>query len=196
MSMAMTTRPGWPRLIAHLALLAVLAWPGGCATIETGSYADDDTDFGTFTSFSWISDTPHVPTEPATPISALALSMIETGIREQLTQRGYRFTEDRSGADILVAYTVGTRDKLRMESYPVGYRGHWGWHDPHSHYYFRHVSTENYRQGTLGVDIFDNETGKPVWHGWAEKTVTAEDRADPRATIENGIAKLFQRFPN
>ena len=116
-------------------------------------------------------------------------------LQRQLELQGYTFAENGESADFSVAYTVGTRDKIRMESYPTGYRGHWGWHDPHSHYYFRKVSADNYTQGTLGVDIFDNETGKPVWHGWAEKTVTQSDRADPGPTIEEGIAKLFQSFP-
>lgn len=183
------------RSLACITFLTVATMFGACATINTGSYADDDADFSTYQSFSWIDDSPYVAAAADLRVNALALSMIEANLREQLEQRGYQFTEDRDAADFLVAYTVGTRDKIRMDSYPVGYRGHWGWHHPQSHYYFRHVSAENYTQGTLGVDIFDNETGKPVWHGWAEKTVTEEDRANPGPTIEEGIAKLFLPFP-
>ena len=183
------------RSIACIALLTVATILGACATIKTGSYADEDTDFSRYQSFSWIDDSPYIAAGPEVRVNALALSMIESNLQAHLEQRGYQFTEDRNAADFLVAYTVGTRDKIRMESYPVGYRGHWGWHHPHSHYYFRHVSAENYTQGTLGVDIFDNETGKPVWHGWAEKTVTEQDRANPEPTIEEGIAKLFQSLP-
>ena len=50
-------------------------------------------------------------------------------------------------------------------------------------------------QGQGYFDLFDNETGKPVWHGWAQKTVTSRDRADPEPTINAGIAKLFAGFP-
>jgi hypothetical protein len=121
--------------------------------------------------------------------------MIESAIRTQLQQQGFVFSDVREDADFVLAYTVGTRDNVRIESYPIGYRGHWGWHVPYSHYYFREVSVHNYTKGTLGVDLFDNETGKPVWHGWAEKTVTQSDRDDPGATIEQGVAKLFSSFP-
>lgn len=48
---------------------------------------------------------------------------------------------------------------------------------------------------SLGVDIFDNETGRPVWHGWAMKTVTEQDRQNRGPTIEKGIAQLFAAFP-
>lgn len=191
----MNTLSDHPRSLAISMLLIVAGTLGACATINTGSYADEDTDFGSYQSYSWIDDSPYIEAASDVRVNALALSMIESSMQAQLEQRGYQFIEDREAADLLVAYTVGTRERIRMESYPVGYRGHWGWHDPHSHYYFRHVSAENYTHGTLGVDIFDNETGKPVWHGWAEKTVTDDDRANPGPTIKDGIAKLFQSFP-
>lgn len=183
------------RSIAFSMLLTIAGLLGACATINTGSYADEDADFSAFQSFSWIDDSPYIATASVVRVNPLVLSMIDANMQAQLEQRGYQFVEDREAADLLVAYTVGTREKIRMESYPVGYRGHWGWHYPYSHYYFRHVSVENYTQGSLGVDIFDNETGKPVWHGWAEKTVTEDDRANPGPAIEAGIAKLFQSFP-
>lgn len=192
----MNTQSNQRQPMAISMLLIFAGMLGACATINTGSYADDDADFSTYQSFSWIDDSPYIATASDVRVNALALSMIESSLQAQLEQRGYQFTEDREAADFLVAYTVGTREKIRMESYPVGYRGHWGWHDPHSHYYFRHVSAENYTQGTLGVDVFDNESGKPVWHGWAEKTVTENDRANPGPTIKDGIAKLFQSFPD
>jgi len=168
---------------------------GACATIQTGSYSDDNVDFSTFESFSWLQSDPYIAPEGSAPVNPLARAMIESAIQTELQGQGYRYTEDRNDADLLVAYTVGSRDKIRIESYPMDYRGHWGWHDPRSHYYFRKTEARNYTEGTLGVDLFDNETGKPVWHGWAQKTVTAEDRADPEPTINAGIAKLFAGFP-
>lgn len=191
----MTTRVWFRRSIIFSVLLPLSCLLGSCAAISTGSYVDETANFAAYRSFSWINEKPYIPTNTSIPVSALALSMIESGIRRQLEQKGYAFTEDRDTADVLVAYTVGTRDKMRMDSYPVGYRGHWGWHDPYDHYYFRRASAENYTQGTLGVDIFDNESGKPVWHGWAEKTVTKSDRSNPGPTIEEGVAKLFESFP-
>ncbi len=173
-------------------LIALTVLQVGCATIKTGSYVDESADFATFQSFSWISDEPYVPAEGSRAINPLARAMISNAIREELQQQGFVFTKDRAAADFLVAYTVGSRDKVRIDSYPLDYRGHWGWH---THYYFRKIETRNYTEGTLGVDLFDNETGKPVWHGWAQKTVTEQDRTDPAPTIKTGVAKLFAAFP-
>lgn len=191
----MTCTVGFNRLAVLSMLLVLQGMLAACAAINTGSYVGKEVDFGSFQSFSWIDRVPYVATESSIPVSPLELEMIESGIRTQLEKKGYAFTTDREAADLLVAFTVGTRDKVRMESYPVGYRGHWGWHEPHSHYYFRHVSAENYTKGTLGIDLFDNETGKPIWHGWAEKTVTQGDRTDPGPSIDKGLTKLFGSFP-
>ncbi len=179
-------------------MLAGFGWAvllAGCATIETGSYADPGAAFDGFRTFSWIGESAHVAAVDEPAASPLVHSMIAAEIRKNLVSQGYVFTDERDEADMLVSYTIGTRDKLRMESYPVDFRGHWGWHKPYSHYYFRHVELEQYTQGTLGVDIFDNESGRPVWHGWAQKTVTDSDRQDPARTIERGVARLFASFP-
>lgn len=180
------------RLLLALTVSALL---GACATIQTGSYSDKNVDFTDYQSFSWLNSDPYIAPEGPAPVNPLAREMIASALRTALQGQGYRYTENRDEADLLVAYTVGSRDKVRIESYPVDYRGHWGWHDPRSHYFFRKIEARNYTEGTLGVDLFDNETGKPVWHGWARKTVTAEDRADPEPTINAGIAKLFAAFP-
>jgi hypothetical protein len=129
-------------------------------------------------------------------ISPLTQSKIQDAIRIELEKQGFEFRDDRDEADFVVAYTVGARDKVRIDSYPADYRGRWGWHVDYSYYFVREVSAHTYTQGTLGVDIFDNDSNKPVWHGWAEKTITASDRADPSKTINVGVAKLFESFPH
>ena len=184
------------RFGASLSLFLFLGMIGGCASIKTGSHLDETTDFGAYQSFSWIDDTPYITADEAAPVSALAQEKIKSAIQQQLVAKGYEFVDDRDAADFVVGFTVGTRDKIRIESYPDHYRGSWGWHVPFSAYYYRDVSVHHYTRGTLGVDIFDNETGKPVWHGWAEKTVTESDRADPGPAIEQGAALLFASFPH
>jgi len=167
-----------------------------CVTIQTGSHFDETTNFGAYQSFSWIDEDPYISGEAAVLVSPLAQQQIKDAIHSQLEQKGYSFSQDRGNADFAVSYTVGTREKIRVDSYPIQYRGSWGWHVPYSYYSYRDVSTHSYTKGTLGVDIFDNESGKPVWHGWAEKTVTESDRQDPTESIEEGVKLLFADFPN
>ena len=181
------------RAIGVMVVFAALV--AGCATIQTGSHFDETTDFSAYRSFSWIDEDPYITGDAVTLVSPLAQEQIKDAIRSELERIGYAFTDDRGNADFVVSFTVGAREKIRVESYPVQYRGYWGWHVPYSVYYYREVQTHSYTLGTLGVDIFDNESGKPVWHGWAEKTVTQSDREDPSKSITAGVASLFEKFP-
>jgi len=177
-------------------ILPVAVLLSACATISTGSHYDETTDFRAYESFSWIDDKPLIASSDSIAVSALAQSKIAAEIQRQLEQAGYSFVDDRDVADFVVGFTVGTRDEIRIDSYPSYYRGHWGWHVPYSYYDFHEVSAHSYTKGTLGVDIFDTKSAKPVWHGWAEKTVTSSDRRNPDPSIEAGVAKLFESFPD
>lgn len=183
------------RIIGLCTILPVAVLLHACATISTGSHYDETTDFRAYESFSWIDDRPLIASSDSIAVSALAQSKIAAEIQRNLEQAGYSFVDSRDAADFVVGFTVGTRDEIRIDSYPSYYRGHWGWHVPYSYYYYQDYTVHSYTKGTLGVDIFDNESGKPVWHGWAEKTVTESDRADPGPAIEEGVRKLFEEFP-
>lgn len=182
-------------LAMMMAITAVSAFLTACSTISTGSHYDETTNFGAYQTFSWIDETPYISDESTVRISPLSQSKIQQAIRAELERKGYSFTDERNSADFVVAYTVGTRDTIRVSSYPVAYRGAWGWHVRGSYYYTHETMEHSYTEGTLGVDIFDGKSSKPVWHGWAEKTITESDREDPSSVIREGVAKLFESFP-
>lgn len=183
------------RFVLPGTLFVLVGLVAACATIRTGSHFDETTDFGAWETFGWISEEPYIAGDTSILVSPLAQEQIKNAVQRQLEQQGYTFTRDRGNADFVVSFTVGTREQIRIDSYPVDYRGAWGWHVPFSRYHLREVSAHTYTKGTLGVDIFDNESGKPVWHGWAEKTVTESDRMDPTESIEEGVRQLFAGFP-
>ena len=191
----MTSLETCRRFVGFFMLLLLVGMLSACATIRTGSHFDETTNFGAYKSFSWIADEPYISAASTVFVSALSRSMIKSEVQAQLERLGYTFTDSRDNADFVVAYTVGTRNEIRVDSYPPHYRGYWGWHVPYSYYYFHDFSVHTYTTGTLGVDIFDSKSGKPVWHGWAEKTVTESDRSDPGPSIKAGIGALFESFP-
>ena len=185
------------RLVPTLAVLLVSLFAAGCATILTGAHFDETADFGKIRSFSWIDEDPHIDASVRSglAISPLTHAKIQDAIRKGLQERGYAFVEERGEADVVIAYTIGTRQEVSISSYPDPYYGPWGWHVSGSNYYINEVTTHSYTTGTLGVDVFDNETKKPVWHGWAEKTITMGDREDPTPTITTGVTKMLESFP-
>ena len=184
-----------PRLARIFAFIAVSGFLAACATISTGSHYDETTNFGAYQTFAWIDEIPYIGYDSTDRVSPLSQSKIAQAIRTQLEQKGYSFVDDRDSADFVVAYTIGARQEIRATSYPAGYGGPWGWHVHGSYYYVREYTEHSYTKGTLGVDIFDGRSKKPVWHGWAEKTISESDRKDPDPLIKEGVAKLFKSFP-
>lgn len=185
-----------PRVGGLTGMAAALLALQGCATIDTGAHFDETNDFGAYETFSWVDDEPYV-TGDGTPVqvSPLTQRKIEEAIRNELQRQGYQFVEDRNDADFVIAYTIGTRERLTVDHYPRPYRGAWGWHVFGSHYYVHEYREHSYTRGTLGVDIFDGDSGQAVWHGWAEKTITESDREDPSEAITEAVGKLFEEFP-
>ena len=176
-------------------LVAALVLLGGCAGIQTGSYYDETVDFAAYRTFSWVGEDPYIPGDTSIPVSPLAREKIKNAIRYELERKGYEYRPDSANADFGVSYTIGTRDKVRIESYPPEFQVYWGRRVPYQYVYYQHVSQETYTRGTLGIDIFELETARPIWHGWAEKTVTESDRRDPDEVIREGVAGIFADFP-
>ena len=145
------------RLTQLFAFLALGAFLTACETIRTGSHYDETTNFGAYQTFSWIDENPYIGDGSAVRISPLAQSKIQRAIQTQLEQLGYSFIEDRDDADFVLAYTVGTRDRIRVDSYPAAYRGSWGWHVHGSYYYVNETTVHSYKECTLGFDMFDGK---------------------------------------
>ena len=194
----MKSNAGKSQIITLIAsLIAFTSLVAGCATISTGAHYDETTNFGLYKSFSWIDDQPLIvgSGDNGIIISPLTQTKIQQAIRLGLENKGFVFVDDQEKADFVIAYTIGTRQEISVSSYPDAYYGTWGWHIRGSHYYINEVSAHTYTKGTLGVDIFDGATKKPVWHGWAEKTITSDDRRDPSLAIDAAVGKLLESFP-
>ena len=191
----MSTVSSRKTLTAFTLLLSLVF--SGCGTIKSGAHHDETfSGFHAFKSFAWIADDPLVLGEnEVSPISPLTKKKIVSRIEGELERKGFRKAATRDDADFILAYTVGTRDTIDSRSYPVSYRGEWGWQLHGRYYYVNEPVQTMHTEGTLGVDVFDGRTNQPVWHGWATKTITHTDRSDPDGMINRGVSLLFADFP-
>lgn len=191
----MNENPGVQHFSRVMVALAVsMLFVSGCTTISTGAHYDESADFSAYRTFSWVSEDPYISASNEPDVDPLTHAKIRSAIRTELENKGYQFLDQRDRADFAVAYTIGTREEIYIESYPTPYSGPWGWHVRGSRYYVHDISAHSYTRGTLSVDIFDGASKQPVWHGWAEKTVTVSDRQDPTTSINKGVAKLLESF--
>lgn len=177
-------------LPAGVVLVAVVLLAACATTLPVRMDYDRQADFSGYRTFTWISDNPLIGSNPE--VSALTRSRIITAIGNELERKGYAKAASRDDADFAVGFTVGTRDRIDIDSYPVAYRG--SWYRRHSFWYYE-VQTWTYQEGMLAIDIFDQATHQPVWHGFTSKRITAGDRANPAPVIQEAVAAILAKFP-
>lgn len=181
---------GLTKLVATLAIGLVLT---ACAGLQAGSDFYPQTDFSGYRSYVWVADSPIVePESSRVDISPLTVRRIREAVEAELRDKGFTMGTSREQADFSVSFTVGARDMLRIEDYPSYYRGSWRWRPP---YFWPNVDVSMYTEGTLAIDVFDNESRQPVWHGWARKQITGTDIENPGETIDAAVGAILADFP-
>lgn len=181
-----------------------IAWIlcAGCATGFKATHDHDPNhDFSDYRTFAWMSENPMIVGEGVTAPNPLLEPRIMSALERTLTARGFELVREPAAADFVVSFTIGARDKIRVNSYPTmsagyrtGYPRHWGWG---ASYYCCASDTEvrQYTQGILAVDVFDAEERRPVWHGAASKTITESDREQLDRTVQAAVDAVLSGFP-
>jgi len=183
------------------ALISLVLMTGCASTFEASYDHDPANDFSTYQSFAWISKNPMKVGKTVGAVNPLLEPRISSALEKALVAKGYKYVIEPKNADFVVSFTVGSREEIRVDSYPsmsagygMAHPGHWGWG---SMYYG--VSTETsvrqYTEGMLAVDIFDVKERRPVWHGVATKRISEADRDDAAATIRAAVDAILAGFP-
>ncbi len=185
----------------YLALIGcLLAW--GCQTTPQATIDfDPEVDFSGYQTFSWIDPNPLIRAVTQRPLSPLVEQRLMNDTRNVLTGRGMRFVEDPTQADLVVAFTIGSREGVRVTSFPTNslhhprgqrasrthtWRGYWRTST---------VQTRQYTEGQLAIDLFSVAEARPVWHGATARRVTRQERAEPEAAIQAAVKAILDQFP-
>jgi hypothetical protein len=118
-------------------------------------------------------------------------------VDKELMAKGFERAATDATADFAVDFTIGSRERTEVDSYPPPYAGRWWdlndwWGHP---YWAYQVDVRQYREGTLSVDIFDAHSHKPVWHGWAKKELTRSDIEHSQHPIAAAVHRILANFP-
>ncbi|HXC57949.1 MAG TPA: DUF4136 domain-containing protein [Steroidobacteraceae bacterium] len=172
-------------------LAATLFLAAACTTIPAGSDRYSGANFDAYRTYAWISNDPLVKLAGTQQdVSALTVRRLREAIEAELSAKNYKKVDAAAQADFVVAFSVGTRDRLDAQSYPLPYRGPWEWESHHND-----VEVNTYVEGTLSVDVFDGASKQPVWHGWATKVITNEDKSNPAPVIQRAVSTILAPFP-
>lgn len=166
---------------------------------------DNSVNFSAYKTYAFISDRPLMTAVNSPQASPLLEGRLVRHTDEILQAQGFRKVDDAEAADFAVGFTVGSRDKVRVNSYPEPYRpyyGGWGWggrYYPGAAGYVgvgtSNVDVQQYVEGTLAVDIYDVQEHKPAWHGVATRRITDSMRRNPDDSVAEIIMEIFANFP-
>ncbi len=53
---------------------------------------------------------------------------------------------------------------------------------------------QDYKEGTLLIDMYDDKTKQLIWRGSAEDTLSNKASKNEK-NLDKGVAKMFKKFP-
>ena len=125
------------------------------------------------------------------PADSLWDARIKDAVDAQLAAKGW--TQVESGGDVAIVAIKTTQTQRTLQTFYDGFGGGWRWRGFGG--MGESTTTEqDYKEGTLVVDLYDAKTKQLVWRGSAEDTVS--DKAEKNEkNLDKGVAKMFKDFP-
>jgi hypothetical protein len=111
----------------------------------------------------------------------------------QLAAKGW--TQVPSGGDVAIVAIKTTQTQRSLQTFYDGFGGGWGWRRFGGGGFGESTTTEeDYKEGTLVIDLYDAKTKQLIWRGSTQGMVS--DKAEKNEkNLEKGVAKMFKKFP-
>ena len=141
---------------------------------------DRGTDFSHYRTYSW---------EKVRTSDALWVDRIKEAVNSALSAKGV--TPVASGGDIAVVAIEMTKNQQTLNTFYDGFGGGWRWGGG-----FGNATTtvDNYKVGTLVVDLFDANSKQIIWRGSSSDTLS--DKSDKNIkNLDKGVQKMFDHYP-
>ncbi len=179
-------------------LLCAVGLMGACASTFKATHDHDPAhNFDNYQKFAWISENPMQVGAVRRVPNPLLQPRIMAEVEAALTAKGYRQVSRAESPDFVLAFTIGSREEIKVDQYPSTYYRHGGAYRWGGAYYGYGTNTRvrQYTKGMLAIDVFDVAERRPVWHGVAEKTISESDREDAEGTIKAAVDAILAGFP-
>ena len=186
--MSLSTRCACGALLAAVAATLAVA---GCSTARSASDYDTTARFTSYTTFA-IMERGRAAIE-----NASASHFVEEAIKARLRHKGFVLASEPQRADFIVDFTLGSTDRTDIHSYPDPYAGRWFWDAQlrGGPYWGPDIDPQVYRAGILSIDVFDQGTHRPVWHGWSKDAIPQADATLTAAHIQLAVGEVLAWFP-
>ena len=184
--------------ITLIPISVFLLFISGCVSTayqpKTGFDRNESISTTSYKTFAWLKESKVLVTPEN--INPVMKARFDQAIEQAFIAKGYQLINNAEQADFTISYTLGSREKVKVDSFPHTYRVGWGW----GRYYYPsfHVNHENrvksYQEGKLAIDVFDVKEKTPAWHGWATQRIRTAESDNPGNAIKPLVEQLVSNF--
>ncbi len=175
---------------------------GACASVSVTTDHDKQADFSSYKTYAWLAD--EQQNSEGQELSPLMHQRIQQRIDTQMAKQGYNKVE--SNADLLINFSVLTKNKVDINTYQVydGYAPGWYWAPGHPYGYRRidlltsrtETSVKEYTQGTLIIDFIDPASNQLVWRGMGSKRLPSQTTTEKTdELVKLVVESILSHFP-
>ena len=182
-------------------LVLVVLLLGACSgtPFKTEMDYDHSVVFNNLRTWAWIGENPMIVSDTGAADNPLWENRLMQMVEAEMGAKGLRLVADPKAADLVIAFTLGKRDKIKVNSYPTSYRmgyGYGGYRGWGTAYYGTETTVRNYTEGTVAFDVFDGKTRRPVWHGRAFGNIKESRSQEEKMELaRQAVRAIFDQFP-
>jgi len=143
---------------------------------------DHQANFSQYKTYSW---------QEIKPANSLWDTRIKNAVDAQLAAKGW--TQVPSGGDVAIVAIKTTQTQRSLQTFYDGFGGGWRWRG-FGGMGEATTTEQDYKEGTLVVDLYDAKTQQLIWRGSAEDTLSNKAEKNEK-NLDKGVAKMFKKFP-
>ena len=166
-----------------ITLLVLTTFFFSCISVRVSSDFDQSANFDQYKTYAF-----YKKGFDELKINDLDKRRIMDAIKGELETKGMTFSKT---PDVYINVVITNRDRVRISlnnTYPYYY----GWYGYNP--YWNQSYAENYREGSLFIDIIDTEKDQLVWQGKGTKRIS-ENIAEKAIIISEVVQQILTHFP-
>jgi hypothetical protein len=166
-------------VLASAAIALLFATASHAQQVKTDY--DRSADFSRYKTYSW---------EKVQTKDPLWVDRIKEAVNSALAAKG--LTPVESGGDVAIVAIEMTQNRQTLNTFYDGFGGGWRWRE--GAFGESTTTADNYKVGTLVIDLFDAHTKALIWRGSSSDTLS--DKSDKNIkNLDKGVQKMFDHFP-
>jgi hypothetical protein len=166
------------KIFASVGIVLLAASASFAAEVKTDY--DRSTDFSQYKTYSW---------EKVQTKDQLWVDRIKQAVNSALAAKGW--TQVPSGGNVAIVAIEMTKNQQTLNTFYDGFGGGWRWGGGFGD---STTTVDNYKVGTLVVDLFDANSKKLIWRGSSSDTLSNKSDKNIKE-VDKGVQKMFDHFP-